>query len=317
MSSRFTIDTNILRIRDVFAFNPANADFIQSGSVPVIGTSGKVQWLSSLQFLSTISIPSLSTNILGILEIIQPGLSSLSTAQALTLISTVEGLGSSGYVSTSGLYYETGRLSLQYGYISSTTLVDCIAALGNMDSITGYPGNPTGFGPMAMFPAGVGKTLGPRGYVSTLNPGEYHTYRSTVALGGGNLTGQTITNSSNLTSAAIDIGGYTPHFVNTSKLRVDIAANLTLSYGAAATTVLSSFLVSGGDPIGSPVRLTYSNANLTVGSLSFLLNATDLASLPTTLELHHVTSNASAATGTINTFIPEIGGIHVTLDNTD
>ena len=192
MSSRFTIDTNILRIRDVFAFNPANADFIQPGSVPVIATSGKVQWLSSLQFLSTISIPSLSTNILGILEIIQPGLSSLSTAQALTLMSTVEGLGSSGYVSTSGLYYETSHLSLQYGYISSTTLVDCIAALGNMQTITGYPGNPSGLGPMGMFPAGVDKTLGPRGYVSTLNPGEYHTYRSTLGLLGANFRNRSI-----------------------------------------------------------------------------------------------------------------------------
>ena len=115
----------------------------------------------------------------------------------------------------------------------------------------------------------------------------------------------------------IDIGGYTPHFVNTSKLRVDVATNLTLSYGGAATTALSSFLVSGGDPIGSPVRLTYSNANVTVGNMSFLLNASDLARLPTTLELHHVASNANAATGTINTFIPEIGGIHLTLDNTD
>jgi len=317
MSSRFTIDTNILRIRDVFAFNPGNSDFIQPASVPVIGENGKLKWLSSLQFLSTISVNSAGANLIGFFDSIQPGLSSLSSALALSLQSTVGGLGSSGYVSTAELDYRIVHLSKDSGYISSTTLVDCFASLGNMKYITGYPGNPTGFGPMAMFPAGVGKTLGPRGYVSTLNPGEYHTYRSTIALGGANLTNQTITNSSNLTSAVIDIGGYTSHFVNTSKLRVDIAASLTLSYGAAATTTLSNFLVSGGNQIGTPVRLTYSNTNLTVGNMSFLLNATDLATLPTTLELHHVTSNANAATGTMNTFIPQIGGIHVTLDNTD
>jgi hypothetical protein len=322
MSSRFTIDTNILRIRDVFAYNPKNADFIQPASVPVMGLNGMLLWKSSLEFLSSISVPSFSTNILGILELIQPGLSSLSTAQALNLASTVAGLGSSGYVSTSGLNFRIDHLSVDHGYISSTTLFDCFNYLADMKYITGNttPGHLTGFGPMGMFPPGEGKLYSARGYVSTLNPGEYRIYRSTIGLSpSDNLVNNLITNTSNLTSAIIDIGGYTQHFVNSSKMRIDINANLTLALtgGGNYATTISSFLVSGGNQVGTPVRLTYSNANVSMTNLSFLLNQDQLTPGLTSLELHHVMSNVGGLTGTMNTFIPEIGGVHVTLDNTD
>ena len=85
MSSRFTVDTTYLKIRDVFAFNANSGEVIQRDSVPVIGHEGHLDWKSSLEFISSISVPTLSTTVLGILSRIQPGLSSLSSVYFSTV----------------------------------------------------------------------------------------------------------------------------------------------------------------------------------------------------------------------------------------
>lgn len=54
MASRNTVDTNILRIRDVFAINPLTSELIQPAEIPVIGEKGRLKWMSSIEF----SVPS-------------------------------------------------------------------------------------------------------------------------------------------------------------------------------------------------------------------------------------------------------------------
>ena len=315
MSSRLSIDSTTLKIRDVYCLNPTNADYIQAASIPVIGNGGKLKWLSSLEFLSTISVPTLSTNIFDLLTSIQTGASSFSTiipsTIAASITSTVTGLGTLGYVSTSQLNRTVDFLSLDHGYISSTTLYDCFTNLADMHEITFR------LGPMAMFLGGSLSNLS-GGYVSTINPGEYRIYKSTIGLQGNNYTG-TMVSGGSVASGNIGLAGFQTNIVNTSHMRIDINANIQLNYASGSgLTTFSTFLVNPANSriIGDPVRLTFNSGGALLTNLSFLLNSNQLTPFPANLEIHHamVGSNGSA---NLVTNIPEIGGIFVTLDNTD
>lgn len=307
MSSRFTVDTTYLKVRDVFALNANSGEVIQRDSVPVIGNEGHIDWKTSLQFISTISVPTLKNTVLGVLSMIQPGFSTLSTVYFSTtasfLNSTVQGLGSlpDGYISTSKLLFTIARLSGDYGYISSTQVYDCINRLGNLDSI----------GPIL----NIGSNFNGRGYVSTLHPGEYKIYQSTLGFGGDNLIGANFTNANFLQLATIDIGGYASHIVNSSKMRIDINTNMSITHTTSAQRNFSTFLTKDqfNLPVGSPVVLNYNGNSLSLPNMSFTLNSTDLYGLSGPLQMKCSTDSS----GLMTTLIPVIGGIHITLDNTD
>lgn len=309
MSSRFTVDTTYLKIRDVFAFNANSGEVIQRDSVPVIGHEGHVDWKSSLEFISTVSIPTLSTTVLGLLSMIQPGLSTLSTVYFSTttsfLTSTVEGLGSlpneNDYISSSKLLYTVDHLTGDYGYISSTQVYDCINRLGNLNTI----------GPIL----NIGSNFAARGYVSTLNPGEYRIYQSTLRLQTANLVNTSFTNANVLNLTNIDIGGYAPHIVGSSKMRIDVNTNISLTHATSAERNFSTFLTNYqyNLPIGSPVVVNYNATSVSLPYMSFTLNATDLNNFVGPLQLKCSTDSS----GTITTLLPDVGGIHITLDNTD
>jgi hypothetical protein len=313
MSSRFTVDTTYLKIRDVFAFNTNTGEVIPKDSVPVIGKQGHIDWKSSLEFISTLSIPVLSTTVLGILETIQPGLSTLSTVYFSTMTSfirsTVAGLGSlpngNDYISTTKLTRTAERLASDYCYISSTTLYECINRLGNLNTI----------GPLLRFP-GTASNFDARGYVSTLNPGEYKIYQSSLSLQGANAVNTPMATNAIVTTGIIGVGGYTSHIVDSSKMKIDINTNLTITNATVAERTVSTFLTKNLQtaPVGNIVVMTYTGNSITIPNVSFLINSTDLSNA-TTLQLKHVTN--SATTATLNTIIPTVGGIHVMLDNTD
>jgi hypothetical protein len=310
MSSRFTVDTTYLKIRDVFAFNANSGEVIQRDSVPVIGHEGHVDWKSSLEFISTISVPTLSTTVLGMLTKIQPGFSTLSTVYFSTtaafLTSTVQGLGSlpnnNDYVSSSKLLFTVGRLTGDYGYISSTQLYDCINRLGNLNTV----------GPILNIP---GSNFPARGYVSTLNPGEYRIYQSSLLLQGANLENIPFTNANILTVTEIDVRGYAPHIVGPSKMRIDINTNMNLTHPTSVLRNFSTFFTKYQNnlPIGSPVVMNYTATSLSMPYMTFILKYEDLNGITGPLQLKCSTDSS----GTINTFLPTVGGIHITLDNTD
>jgi len=315
MSSRLSIDSTTLKVRDVFCLNPINSDYIQPGSIPVISDVGKVIWLSSLEFLSTISVPTLSTTIIGLLGSIRPGFSSFSTILTSTvgsqLTSSITGLGSVGYVSTSYLDKTVGFLALDHGYISSTTLYDCFTNLADMDQIT------LKLGAMAMFLGGALSNLS-GGYVSTINPGQYRIYKSTIGLQGNNLN-ITLNNDTNVTSGIINLAGFQNNIVNTSHMRIDVNANIQLNYPSGSElTTFSTFLVNPANSriVGDPVRLTFDTGGALVTNLSFILKSNQLTPFPANLEIHHRMNNTGTSANFL-TNIPEIGGVFVTLDNTD
>jgi hypothetical protein len=154
-------NTNILRITRVIAINESNYDYVQPLQIPSVGDSGKLVWYSTLDLLSTISIPTVSCSVLHILTTIQPGLSTLSTIFSSTLtntaISTTVGLGTSGYVSclslvsttlalTNSIVQATGVSVSQFnssiigfgssGYVSSLSLVSTTQGLGTSGYIS-------------------------------------------------------------------------------------------------------------------------------------------------------------------------------------
>jgi hypothetical protein len=315
MASRFTIDTNILRIRDVFALNASNAEFIQPMQIPIVGQKGQFKWYSSLEFLSSISIPTASTNVLDLLQCIQPGLSSLSTLVTTTINtvipSTVTGLGSIGYVSTSYLQNQINELSYTYKYISATTLYDCIASLGNMQRI----GNE--LGPMIM-----GSNLN-GGYVSTVNPGQYRIYRSTFSLLGSNLPKIAIDNTTSYTSCEIPIRGFQTSIVSTSKMEIDIQTNMNINYwnGLGDLSFVSTTLINSatGLPVGQPTKMDIPvyQSNVYVGNVKYLLKPSDLTPYPSSLLLQHSLRSGLNEPCEITTLIPGTNGIFVTLDNLD
>ena len=316
MSSRLSIDSTTLKVRDVFCLNPVNSDYIQPASIPVIGESGKLKWLSSLEFLSTISVPTLSTSVLNLLAAIEPGLSSLSIAMTAELTSTVDGLGQIGYVSSAQLRDNLNSLSLDHSYISATTLYDSFVNMADMQQITNK------FGPMSIYLGGQLSNLS-GGYVSTMNPGQYRIYKSSIGLQGTNININLLTGS-HIQSGIINLAGFQPNIVNTSQMRIDINANIQLnSLNGPTTTTFSTFLVNPETSyiVGDPVRLSFDTQTAMITNLTFLLNANQLrvnepANFPRNLRLEHRMSNTGGYMNLV-THIPEVGGIFVTLDNTD
>lgn len=337
MTSRASYDINILRARDIYVINPSTQAFIEPFQIPMVYESGKLKWFSTLEFFSSLSIPSVSSSVLQILESVQPGISTMSTITASTtaqfLISTVGGLGSSEYVSTSGLDWTVTILSGVYKYISATTLYDVIGNLGDLGRIGGLP-NPMGL-INSNFTAGYG-------YVSTMSVGEYRIYKSSIGFVAGldqlnltNLNTTTMPNNTPVASAVIPIAGFSSHFVSTSRLIVDVMVNMRLNIagGLSNAATVSSVLTSNGyvTPLGDPVLndIPAGQSNVTLGSLRFMLSPMELAPnpllpvppgssvYPEALELKHIVTTSDGQTVAANTFIGKQNGIWVTLDNTD
>lgn len=318
MASRNTLDTNLLRIRNVTAFDPNTSEFIQVAQIPVIGNQGAVKWLSSLEFLSSISVPKVSCSVLDILNTVQPGISTMSTVNASTvrsyLTSTVAGLGQSAYVSTSYLSLELDFLSMRHGYyISSTTLYDVILSLSNMSRIDSL-------GPIPNATGGSNAMSG--GYVHTDNPGSYTVYQS--SLRSGHQMTVAMAQGIGVPGAVVDIGGYRNRFVNKSKLTLDVFNGATVTFsgaGAPAGTAFSTFLVStntSGLIVGDPVvyNVPTNATSLAIPMTKFLLQPSNinLTNVPTCLTVAYCT-NATNATITEN--VPTVGGMFVTLNNMD
>lgn len=304
MTSRTSLNTNLLQIRNVTAYNPISDGFIEPFQIPVIGEQGQLQWYSSLQLLSSISIPVTSTNVLNLLESIQPGLSSVQSNFSTTWATE-------DWVSRSTLMQEINVLSYTYKYISATTLYDCFANLANMHFI----GNE--LGPMVF-----GSNL-TGGYVSTIYPGKYRNITSSIGFGGSNWNQLAFTNSSNVPNVELNINGFRNLLVSSTKLMVDINLNMNLNFqtGLNYTCYVSSFLTNKdtGAVVGqaqlTEIPFYFSNAN--IASAKFLLNFQDLTPFPSTLVLRHRSSNATDDPFLATTMVPTRNGMWVTLNNMD
>ena len=326
MASKFTYDTNILRIREVFAINPQKQSFIEPYQIPMIYTEGRLKWWSGAELLSTIQVPSTSTSALDLLEEIQPGLSSLSTSFGSTIgyviTSTVAGLGTAGYVSTSYLEQKIIDLSYVYHYISATTLYDVIANLGNLSVIGGLP-NPMG-AIHSNYPANSG-------YVSTTHIQAYGFTQSSIGWTGANATQTTLSNATAIQSITIPLQWYSTQIVSSTQLSLDIFANLVLAPAAGAGDGLSNAVTfqtycsrtGYNTPLGEALSVVIPSnvSSYTLGTLRLpftqgtLIQDNIPLGYPTSLDLHFYQSNAASQTLAITTAIPKPNGVFVTLNN--
>lgn len=289
--SRYTLDTNTLQVRDVIALSTGTNNFITSNYRPVVGDKGKLQWQSPEDFLSTIYISSISTN-------------------ALKAISDPAYIGSN-YVTPSSLSTTVGNLSYVDKYISATTLYDCFVNLGSMSTI----GNE--LGPMIF-----GSNL-TGGYVSTVNPGEYRVYQSSIPVIDNNIDFFSTGVNTTMSSITINLTGFSNHYVNTSKLRIDIQGNINPSFygGLSDNCYISTFLInpSFNTRVGDVVktRLPPYMSNAFLGPFSFSLSGADLTMGISSLTLCHRYNTLNNDPCDFTTMIPTVGGVFVTLNNMD
>jgi hypothetical protein len=285
----YTLDTNIIQIRDVFAMNSKTGAFIDYDNFPVIGNEGKLTWNNPSEFLGGISC--MNTTVLGLLESVQPALSTLSTnftkVREFMLRSTVNGLGHT-YISSVGLITKITLLSQDHGYISTTSFYDCVKGLSKLETIK------ESVGPMILFLNAVGSNFSPAGYVSTVNPGKFHNYYSTLGFTGG-LTNVNIYDSEE--SLTLNLGGF--DILPSSKIRLDINANVSVTYtNIPLLTTFSTFLYNGSRPIGTPVVVNYSNLNFIMSKFTYFLTAADLS--VKSIGLRHRITNFDNTNATIN-----------------
>lgn len=283
--------------------------FIKYDSFPVIGDAGKVVWNNPSEFLGGISC--MSTTVLGLLESVQPGMSTLSTGFTRglrsMLISSVNGLGNP-YVSTSHLMAQITELTQVYSYISSTSFYDCVKGLSNLETIT-YT-----IAPMILFLQTQDSNFAPYSYINTVNPGGFRNYYSTLGFTGG-LNNASI--NSGVQSLTVDLGGF--QILASSKLRLDINANVSVTYTTAPLpqsidTNFSTFLQNGTRPVGTPVVVNYSNMNFTMSKFTYFLTAADLTSRPLSISMWHRITNFDNTNAKI-TVVPT--GVSATLINMD
>jgi hypothetical protein len=316
-ATRVTIDTNILHVRNIFAPNVA------PNSAPAIGPYGHFNWKSPLEFISSMGAVSSLTEMYF-------GLSSLSSICDYNikdlLRSTVIGIGSSGYTSTSAVSDTATSLCYTHSYISSSSLYECVNNLTQLNYIT------SNIGPMVKFVRGDGYRFEPRGYVKTANPGFYRIYNSTIGLQGSNLLNTEIISDVTTPSGIIDIGGYRNLINEASKMRIDVEIGLEITEagvgsgaGAGALKTIRTFLYAS-DPreiIGTPVVFDYKQLGK-LGKITYFLTYADLASRPATLKIGHYCYSdafdplgAGERAGSATTNIPSNGGIFITLNNMD
>ena len=305
MSSRISLDTTSLTIRDVFCLNK-NADVIQPISIPVAGANGKLQWLSSLEFLSTISIPTTSTSLLNYITILgqQAGNNFSTSASNINTLSNIL---------TSNINTVATNLNTLGTVFSISTPIfinSTITGLGSIPDGNNYLSSSALTYQFQNLAANYG-------YVSTVNPGAYRIYKSSLRLEGSNAS-TIMLNGANISSGIIGLQGFSSNAVSTSYMRIDVNANIQIGYSVGTLlTTFSTILVnpSTSQIIGDPVSLTFNASNATIANLSFLLTPTHLTPFPSTLQICHVLKAGNNLNVTTN--IPQIGGIFVTLDNTD
>jgi hypothetical protein len=322
MASKFTYDTNILRIREVFAINPQKQSFIEPYQIPMIYNEGRLKWWSPLEFFSSISVGTTSTTVLDLLNAIQPGLSSLSSAISSVLVSTVNGLGDAGYVSTSYLENKIRLLSYVYHYISATTLYDVVANLGNLSIIGGLP-NPMG-------QIGCNYPVN-RGFVSTQYLSTYGYKMSSINWIGENYHQAPFVTGTVLDGPVVPINWFSTQIVSSTQFFIDINTNLVLTpdvgqgTGIQTTVNFSTFFTRAGAyvvPLGEPVVIDIPPglSSYTIGSMRFPFNhcnirETGIDGFPDSLQLRFYQTNAADQNLAITSAIPKTSGVFATLNN--
>jgi hypothetical protein len=128
ISSRRTYDTDLITLRRIYAYDLSNAPF-STGNILTAVTRGVATFLSPTVALSSIGVPNLPAQLSTIdgqlLSTLFYFNQNLPSSASFFLPSTVTGLGSSGYVSTSYVTSTIEGLGT-LGYLSSAALIGLV-----------------------------------------------------------------------------------------------------------------------------------------------------------------------------------------------
>ena len=238
-------DMDLTVFRSLFALDPNTNIPISTNLLMTSDGIGGIQWESLAWYTSTVSISNikiLDVNTANAIPVhnltIQNGNLLVDGAGAIgsgisiiQLASSITGLGSAGYVSTTSLYSTVAGLGTA-GYVSSATLTKTVAALGT----TGYISTTSLYSTVA--------GLGTAGYVSTA---QFNSFSNFI------YNPVSYISSGNLFSTSISLLGFIDGFVN--------------SQGSA----ISSFTVTGTVNFFSTLSIgtfVYVNGNISTLSTS-------------------------------------------------
>ena len=238
-------DMDLTIFRSLFALDPNTNIPISTNLLMTSDGIGGIQWESLAWYTSTVSISNikiLDVNTANAIPVhnltIQNGNLLVDGAGAIgsgisiiQLASSITGLGSAGYVSTTSLYSTVAGLGTA-GYVSSATLTKTVAALGT----TGYISTTSLYSTVA--------GLGTAGYVSTA---QFNSFSNFI------YNPVSYISSGNLFSTSISLLGFIDGFVN--------------SQGSA----ISSFTVTGTVNFFSTLSIgtfVYVNGNISTLSTS-------------------------------------------------
>lgn len=180
-SSRKTYDTDSIVLRRIFTYDISNSPF-STGYVLASLTKGVATFVSPNFILSTIGVSNLPAQLSSLqgelISTISTFYTNLPSSQQIFLPSTVTGLGSAGYISTSQLTSTVQGLGSS-GYVSTSYLTSTIEGLGTLgylsSSVFGeiVVSTVTGLGSAGYIStsqlASTVEGLGSIGYISTLD----------------------------------------------------------------------------------------------------------------------------------------------------
>ena len=280
-------DMDLTVFRSLFALDPNTNIPISTNLLMTSDGIGGIQWESLAWYTSTVSISNikiLDVNTANAIPVhnltIQNGNLLVDGAGAIgsgisiiQLASSITGLGSAGYVSTTSLYSTVAGLGTA-GYVSSATLTKTVEALGT----TGYISTTSLYSTVA--------GLGTAGYVSTA---QFNSFSNFI------YNPVSYISSGNLFSTSISLLGYIDGFVN--------------SQGSA----ISSFTVTGTVNFFSTLSIgtfVYVNGNISTLSTSVGDAIVNLGTTPGYLSSlqSQVLSTGTIGLSSIN-FIDTVTGI--------
>ena len=241
-------DTNLLILRSMFAINPATNLPISTNYIITTDGAGGINWVDPIIF-GGISLPNLVSTVGGLGSIQYVSTSYLNTA----LVSTTQGLGTFNYVSTS--YLDASLLSTTSGlgtltYVSTSYLnAALISTIENL-AVAGYVSSQT----LAQTTSTANAALTSTQYI--LDPSQYVSTGALISTTAGLLVnpGYVVQNAQldiALTSSILGLGVF--GYISTSAFRSSLTSTVRGlgSAGYVSTATLNLSLVSTVQGLGS------------------------------------------------------------------
>ena len=304
---------------------PANYDANMASTINGLGSSGyKSTFNTATTFFSSFTLNSLQmfaggyTNLFTTADnkfILDYAGTSNYPLTLSTMQSTIDGLGSAGFVSVATVGLAFGQ------WMNSVFTSEQWARQFELQSTV------TDLLPSYVTPSALTSTsrgLGTSGYVSSISiPSENYIYRvSSFGLEGQILSTSVIDNTVYLSTIRVNLSSFATNVTGQTQMRLDFKINLQVVFPAGLTQPmqLQNYLTYEDDTTQCGPSLTYEypvqTSSFFIQNMSFLLNATDITTTyPSTVVLHHQMVTGGADQGVFKNISPVGSCVKVIFNN--